>query len=76
MIYFQVKMTENGKKNIFRDKQTTKKIPLILSTLKCFPKGSNYVFGFYQKTTKVQFMYLAFTNAKIGPKKDQQWSES
>ena len=75
MIYFQVKMTENGKKNIFREKQT-KKIPLMLSTLKCFQKGSNYVFGSYQKTTQVQFMYLAFTNAKIGSKKDQQWSES
>ena len=27
-MHFQVKMRENGKNNIFRDKQTRKKIPL------------------------------------------------
>ena len=26
---FEVKMPQNGRKNIFRDKQTTKKVPLI-----------------------------------------------
>ena len=25
---FEVKMPQNGRKNIFRDKQTTKKVPL------------------------------------------------
>ena len=28
-MYLQVKMQENGTKNIFRDKQTTKKVPLV-----------------------------------------------
>ena len=28
-MYVQVKVPENGKKNIFRDKETTNKIPLM-----------------------------------------------
>ena len=28
-MHFQVKMPENGKKNIFREKQTTNKMPLM-----------------------------------------------
>ena len=28
-MFLQVKMLENGRKNLFRDKQTTKKVPLV-----------------------------------------------
>ena len=31
---FQVKMTENGRKNIFTDNQTTNKVPLMFLDLK------------------------------------------
>ena len=31
---FQVKMPKNGRKNIFRDKQTTNKVPLIFFDVK------------------------------------------
>ena len=33
-MYFQVKMQENGTKNIFRDKQTTNKVALIFLDVK------------------------------------------
>ena len=33
-MYFQVKIPENGRKKIFRDKQRTKKVPLMFSDVK------------------------------------------
>ena len=33
-MHFQVKMAENGRKNIFRDKQTTSKAPLMFLDVK------------------------------------------
>ena len=33
-MYFQVESPENGTKNIFKDKQTTKKVPLMFSDVK------------------------------------------
>ena len=33
-MYFQVKMPENGRNNIFRDKQTTNKVPLMFLDVK------------------------------------------
>ena len=33
-MYFQVKMPENGRKNMFRDEQTTHKVPLMLLDIK------------------------------------------
>ena len=33
-MYFQVESPENGTKNIFRDKQTTKKVPLMFLDVK------------------------------------------
>ena len=29
-MHFQVKMAENGKKNIFKEKETTNKVPLMI----------------------------------------------
>ena len=44
--------------------------------LKCFRKDNNYVFGFWQKTRKVEPSYLAFTNLKTSTKKSQEQSEN
>ena len=33
-MHFEVEMPENGRQNIFRDKQTTKKVPLIFLDFK------------------------------------------
>ena len=33
-MYFQVKMSENSRKNAFTDKQTTKKVPLMFLDFK------------------------------------------
>ena len=33
-MHFQVKMAENGRKNIFKDKQTTHKVPLMFLDVK------------------------------------------
>ena len=65
-------MVENGRKNIFKDKQTRNKIPMMFYMLKCFRKDNNWVFRFCQKTSKVESSYLAFINVKISTKKSQQ----
>ena len=75
-MYFQVESPENGTKNIFRDKQTTKKVPLMFQMLNSFWKGKNCVFGLSQQASKVQCMYLAFQNLKTSSEKCQEWSES
>ena len=74
-MHFQVKMRENGRKNIFREKQTTNKVPLMVLDVEV-RKGNNCVFGVCQRTIKVQCTYLAFQNHKIRCKKSEQWSES
>ena len=74
-MHFQVKMPENGRKNIFREKETTNKVPLMFLDVKCLRKGKNCGFGVCQQTSKVQCIYLAFRNLKISSKKGQQWSE-
>ena len=38
LIHFQVKISENGRKNLFRDKQTTNKVPLMLLDVKVLPE--------------------------------------
>ena len=38
LIHIQVKISENGRKNIFRDKQTTNKVPLMLLDVKVLPE--------------------------------------
>ena len=35
-MHFQVKMPENDRKNIFRDKQTTSRLPLMFLDVKVF----------------------------------------
>ena len=51
-------MLENGRKNIFRDKQTTIKVPLMFLDVKVLTEGNNCVFGLCQQRSKVQCMYL------------------
>ena len=66
---FQVKMLEDGGRNIFRDKETANKEPLIFQILNCLPKGNNCIFGLIEKRSKVWTLYLAFENLKISSKK-------
>ena len=61
-MYFQVKMLENGRKNIFRDKKTVNKVPLLFLhvkvltekqqlpfwTLSTNKQGTVYVFSFWK----------------------------
>ena len=65
-MYFQVKMLENGRKNIFRDKKTVNKVPLLFLhvkvltekqqlpfwTLSTNKQGTVYVFGFGKPQNK------------------------
>ena len=70
-------MLQNSRKNIFRVKQTTNKVPLIFLDVKVLlRKRNNYIFGLSQQTIKVQCMYLAFQNVEICWKKGQQLWES
>ena len=34
LMHFQIKMRENGRKNMFREKQTTNKLPLMFLDVK------------------------------------------
>ena len=45
---------------------------LFFQKLKFFQQGNDCVFGFCQKTTKTQSMYLAFKTSKISNKNGQQ----
>ena len=48
-MYFEVKVPEKGRNNIFRDEQTTNKIPLMLLDVNmCISNGNNSVFGLCQ----------------------------
>ena len=38
-MHFEVKMPQNGRKNIFRDKQTKNKVPLMFLDVKVLPKS-------------------------------------
>ena len=68
-MHFQVKLPHNGRKNIFRKKETTKKEPLKL--LKFLQKDKNCVFGLCQQTSKVQFIHVAFEHHIISSKQGQ-----
>ena len=72
-MYFQVEMLKNARKDIFRAKQTTNKVPLMSKWLL---KGKNCIIKLCQEKNKVQCVYLAFENLKMRSKKGQQWSES
>ena len=77
LMHFQPKMLKNGRKYMFRDKQTTNNVPLIFfDVIKFLRKRNNCIFGIFQKTSKLQCMHLAVKNLEISSKKDQQWSES
>ena len=69
----QVKMLENGRQKIFKDKQATKNESLF-SMLKCLRKDNNIVIRFCQQTTKIKCIYLALKTIKGISKMAQQWS--
>ena len=69
---FQVKMPENGGKNIFREKQITTRYRKCFQVMKCLRKSNDCVFGLIQQTIEVQCMYLAFKEVEIRSKKIQQ----
>ena len=73
-MHFEVKMPENDRKNIFRDKQTTNKVPLMFLDVRVLTE--NYVFGCCQQTSKVQCMNFEFKGLKVSSKKGKQLSES
>ena len=63
-------MAQNGRKNIFREKQTTNKVPLMFLDVKV-------LFGLCQETSTVQYMYLPFKDFKIRMNENgQSWLES
>ena len=65
-MYFEVEIPENGTKNMFRDKETTKKVPLMFLDVKlvteseqlrfCAPstnkQGTLYLFSFSKSQNK------------------------
>ena len=69
---FPVKMPENCKKNVFRDKKTKNKLPLMLLDVKVLTERQQLHYSTLPKTSKVQCMYLAFKNLKIESKKGQK----
>ena len=72
-MYFQVEMLKNARKDIFRAKQTTNKVPLMFFLmLKWLLKGKNCIIKLCQEKNKVQYVYLPFENLKMRSKKGQQ----
>ena len=69
---FQLKKPENGRKNIFRHKETTNNTPLMFLDVKVHTERYNFIFRLCQETRKVQSMYLAFTQQKARGKIGQQ----
>ena len=59
---------------MFRDKQTTNKVPLML--LDACIVINNCIIGVSQKTSKVQCMYLAFKKLRTSSKNGLQLSKS
>ena len=64
-MHFQLNMPDNGRKNIFKDRQTTKKVPVIFLDVKVS-------FLTLAKLRNVQCMYLAFKKLLKSSKKCQQ----
>ena len=58
-MHFQVKMPENGRKNIFRDNQKGRKIPLMFLDTTDVLMEKYYVLGRCHETSKVQCFYLS-----------------
>ena len=74
LMYFQVKMLEHGRKNIFRDKRTRNKVPSMFFDVIVLNRTRTIVLmDSVKKQAKVQCMYLALENFKIRSKKGQQW---
>ena len=44
-MYLQVKKPENGRENVFMDKQTTNKVPLMSLDAEVLTQSNNGVFG-------------------------------
>ena len=63
-------MPQNGRKNMFRDKQTTKKVALMFSDAKVLQKGNSCVFELCQQTRKLQCLTVEI--AHLEAKKQKQ----
>ena len=63
-MHFQVKMMENGRKNIFRDKQTANKVPLLFLHVKVRTESQQLPF-WTLSTNKQGTVYLVLENLKI-----------
>ena len=74
-MHFHNKMPENGKQNIFSDKQTTNMVSLMFFDVKILTK--NYQISFFDSVKKqaTYSLYSALKNLKITSKKCQEWSE-
>ena len=70
---FRVKMQQNGRKNIFTDKQNQRRYRCFYM-LMWFRKGNYCMIGLFQQRSKVKCMYLAFSIIKISSEKVQQSS--
>ena len=68
MVYaFSSEMPEDGRKNICRHKETTKKIMLMFLRLKCLRKSSNCVFKRFQETKNLECTFENLEkSSKIG----------
>ena len=74
-MHFQVKLQENGSKNIFRGKQTNKKVPLMFFNVKVPIERNNGVSGLFEEKSKVYYLYLESENVKVSCKERQLRSE-
>ena len=66
-------MQQNGRKNIFTDKQNQRRYRYFYM-LMWFRKGNYCMIGLCQQRSKVKCMYLAFSIIKISGEKGQQSS--
>ena len=65
-------MPQNGRKNIFTDRQSTNKNPLMFLDL----KDNNFFFGLCEQTRKEKCMYFMFKNLEVSSKIGQQKPKS
>ena len=70
-MHFQVKMIENGRKNIFRDKQTANKVPLLFLHVKVRTERQQLPF-WTLSTNKQGTVYLVLQNLKISSENGQR----
>ena len=70
--FFQVKMLENGRTNIFTEKQTTNKVPVMLLYVKVLTERQQLRLS----TLSTNKQGVAFKNFNISSKKGQHWSKS